>query len=249
MLQDKNILVTGAGRGIGRGIALMFAQYGANVAVSDIDMESAEKIAGEIRQYGVKGLAVKCDVSDQKSVSEMMETTWKNFGAIDVLVNNAGVNKVILIEDMTEKEWDRVFDINMKGVFLCTKAVVPFMRKKGSGIIINMASAAGKTGGAKVPGSHYAASKAGIICFTKSSAREFAKYNVRINAIAPGLIVTEMTNQFSEEEHRRLMEIIPMGTAGTVEDVSRTAVYLASDLSSYVTGQTIPVNGGMWMDY
>ena len=249
MLKSKNVLITGAGKGIGKGIAIKFAQYGANVAVADINMESAEETAREIMKCSVNTLAVKGDVSDQKSVAEMMKTTCNAFGTIDVLVNNAGVNKVILIEDMTEKEWDRVFNINIKGVFLCTKAVVPYMKKNGSGIIINMASAAGKTGGARVPGSHYAASKAGVICFTKSSARELAKYKIRVNAIAPGLIVTEMTDQFSEEEHRRLIEIIPMKTAGSVEDVSKAAVYLASDLSSYVTGQTIPVNGGMWMDY
>ena len=249
MVKGKNVLITGAGRGIGKGIAISFAKNGANVAISDIDEKAALEVAAEIKRYGVKAMALCMDVSDSHSVESAMDEMCGAFGGIDILINNAGVNKVILIEDMTEKEWDRIFNINMKGVFLCTKAVIPYMKKNGKGIIINMASAAAKTGGAKVPGSHYAASKAGVICFTKSSARELAKYNIRVNAIAPGLISTEMTEEFSEEQYKNLMAIIPAGRPGTVDDVSGVALFLAADLSAYVTGQTVPVNGGMWMDY
>lgn len=249
LLEGKSVFITGGGRGIGRGIALTFAQNGANVAVSDIDADAADKTAQDIRSFGVNGLALRSDVSVFNSINAAIREAYEKLGCIDVLINNAGINRVITIEEMTEEEWDKVFNVNMKGVFLCTKAVIPYMKKNGSGNIINMASPAGKTGGAKVTCSHYAASKAGVICFTKSSARELAKYNIRVNALAPGLITTEMTDDFSAEERKKLADIIPMVRPGTVEDVSKAAVFLASDLSSYVTGQIIPVNGGMWMDY
>ena len=248
-LKDKVAIITGSAQGIGQGISERFALEGAKIVLADINMESLKKVEKKLKEIGANVFSIKTDVSDYSNVLTLVNTTINSLGRIDILVNNAGVDRSVLIENMTEEEWDRIIDVNLKGTFLCTKAVIPTMKKMRSGNIINLASPAGKTGGIKVPCAHYCASKAGIICFTKSAARELAVYNIRVNAISPGFIETDMTFNFSDIQRKELNEIIPLNRPGTVDDIAKAAVFLASDDSNYITGQVIPVNGGMWMFY
>ena len=244
LLEGKTALITGGARGIGKAIALKFAREGANIAFTDLKGdESMKATEQEINDLGVTCKGYASDASNFQQTHDTVEQVVKDFGGIDILVNNAGITKDTLLMRMTEDQWDAVININLKSVFNFTKAVQRIMLKQKSGSIINMSSVVGVSGNAGQ--SNYASSKAGIIGFTKSIARELGSRNIRCNAIAPGFIITEMTGQLSDEVRDKWAEQIPLKRGGKPEDVANTATYLACDLSSYVTGQVIHVCGGM----
>lgn len=245
-LKGKSALVTGAGRGIGACIAMRLAEAGADIGVSDIDMPTAEATAKEIAEkYGVKAVALQANVSSEDEVKAMIASFTEAFGGIDILVNNAGITKDGLIMRMKESDWDAVLNVNLKSAFLCSKAVTRTMLKQGSGRIINIASISGVIG---LPGqANYSASKAGMIGLTKALAKELASKSVTVNAIAPGFIRTAMTDKLSEEVVKGYEDAIPMSRMGEPADIANSVLFLASDLSGYITGQVIGVNGGLAM--
>ena len=245
-LADKIALVTGGSRGIGKEIAIGLSRNGVNVAISYINnKEKAQEVVDEIEKNGVKGVAVKADVSKEEDVLNMVKIINDELGQIDILVNNAGVTKDNLIIRMKTEEWDNVIDTNLKGTYLCTKAVVRGMMKKRYGKIINIASVVGITG--NFGQSNYSASKAGIIGFTKSMAKELASRGINVNAVAPGFIETDMTQILKEELKDSLVKSIPMGRAGSPTDIANIVVFLSSEKADYITGQVINVDGGMVM--
>jgi 3-oxoacyl-[acyl-carrier protein] reductase len=245
LLQGKIALVTGGAQGIGEAIAMTMAKEGASIAVLDVNIEKAQETAAKIKGLGVDAEAYKCDVSNTKEVEETVNKVIDKFKRIDILVNNAGITRDNLLIRMSEQEWDLVIAINLKGVFNFTKAVGKIMMKQRSGNIVNISSVIGLMGNAAQ--TNYSASKAGVIGITKSVAKELASRNVRVNAVCPGYIQTAMTDKLSEEVKAKMLEFIPAKTMGTPQDVANTALFLASDLSSYVTGETIRVDGGMAM--
>lgn len=245
-LKEKNCLITGGSRGIGRFMALHFAELGANVAVTYArSSEAAEEVADQIRNAGVKGKAYQADAVDFKKSEEVINSVVEEWGSLDVLVNNAGITRDNLILRMSEEQWDEVINTNLKSIFNYSKAAAkPMMRARG-GSIINVGSVVGLSGNAGQ--SNYAASKAGIVGFTKSYAKELASRGIRANVIAPGYILTEMTEKLSEKVLESIKAETPLGRAGNPEEVANTAAFLASDLSSYITGEVIRVDGGMAM--
>ena len=244
LLEGKTALITGAARGIGKSIALCFAREGANIAFTDIALnDDFKNTANELSDLGVKAKGYVSDACILGQTEQVVAEILNDFGQIDVLVNNAGITRDTLLMRMTEEQWDLVIGINLKSVFNFTKTVQPVMLKQRSGSIINMSSVVGLGGNAGQ--ANYAASKAGIIGFTKSVAREVGSRGIRCNAIAPGFIMTDMTAQLPEEVRKTWIEQIPLKRAGTPEDVANTALFLASDLSSYVSGQVIQVCGAM----
>ncbi|PGY10809.1 3-oxoacyl-[acyl-carrier-protein] reductase [Bacillus sp. AFS031507] len=245
-LEGKAALVTGASRGIGREIALELARQGANVAVNFSGSEAkANEVVDEIKALGREAFAVKCDVSNSGEVAEMVKGTIDRFGKLDILVNNAGITRDNLLMRMKEEEWDDVININLKGVFLCTKAVTRQMMKQRVGRIINVASVVGVSGN---PGqANYVAAKAGVIGLTKTSAKELASRNITVNAIAPGFITTDMTDKLPEEVKTEMLKQIPLARLGEPKDIAKMTAFIASDDSSYITGQTLHINGGMVM--
>lgn len=244
-LSGKAALVTGAGQGIGRDIALALATDGADVAVCDINIEAAQKTAADIEAKGRKSLAIKANVAVSEEVAAMVDQAAEKLGRLDILVNNAGITRDGLILRMKEEDWDLVLDINLKGAFLCTKAALKHMTKQRSGTIINIASIVGAMGNAGQ--ANYVASKAGMIGLTKTIAREYANRGITANAVAPGFIDTAMTQALPENVRQELAKQIPMGKLGTPEDVANAVRFLASPWASYITGQVIHVNGGMYM--
>jgi 3-oxoacyl-[acyl-carrier protein] reductase len=244
LLEGKNALVTGGSRGIGKSIALKLAENGANVAFTDLAYDDfAKEVEKEITKMGVKGKAYASDASKFDDTEITVNKIAEDFGSIDILVNNAGITRDTLLMRMTEEQWDTVITVNLKSVFNFTKAVQKFMLKQKFGTIINMSSVVGVSGNAGQ--SNYSASKAGIIGFTKSVARELGSRNVRCNAIAPGFIMTDMTAKLPEEVRKEWVEKIPLKRGGTPDDVANVTLFLASDLSSYVSGQVISVCGAM----
>jgi 3-oxoacyl-[acyl-carrier protein] reductase len=244
-LNGKIALVTGAAQGIGRDIALALATDGADVAICDVNLEAAQKTAGDIEAKGRKALALKANVAASAEVTSMIDQVIEKFGRIDILVNNAGITRDGLILRMKDEDWDLVLDINLKGSFLCTKAALKYMSKQRGGTIINIASIVGAMGNAGQ--ANYVASKAGLIGLTKTIAREYANRGVTANAVAPGFIDTAMTQALSDTVKQELAKQIPMGKLGTPEDVANAVRFLASPWASYITGQVIHVNGGMYM--
>ena len=245
MLKGKVALITGGSRGIGKAIALLFASQGATVAINYSSSEDqALSIVKEIEEMGGKAMAIGANVANGEDAKAMMKMVKKEYGTIDILVNNAGITKDMLLLRMTEAEFDDVISVNLKGVFNCTKHASRIMMRNG-GSIINMSSITGEIG--NIGQSNYSASKAGVIGFTKSVAREFAGKNLRINAIAPGFIETDMTDKLPQGIKDNLINNIPMSRMGEAQEVANTALFLASDLSSYITGQVISVNGGLAM--
>ncbi len=244
LLEGKTALITGASRGIGKEIAICFAREGANIAITNISDDDEFKAAiSEIEYFGVKAKGYVFNVASFEDSQKAIDIVLADLGKIDILVNNAGITRDTLLMRMTEEQWDAVLAVNLKSVFNLTRAVLqPMLRQKG-GSIINMSSVVGVSGNAGQ--SNYSASKAGIIGFTKSVAREVGSRNIRVNAIAPGFIITEMTDKLPEDVKNEWIGKIPLRRGGTPADVANTALYLASELSSYVSGQTIHVCGGM----
>jgi len=244
-LEGKVALITGGARGIGQAIAMAFANQGADIVVADVNLEVAQKTASEIEVLGRKALALEVDVTNYEKVEEGINKILDKFGKVDILVNNAGITKDNLILRMSQAEWDAVINVNLKGTFNCIRAVCKPMVKQRSGRIISIASIIGLMGN---PGqANYAASKAGIIALTKTVAKELASRNINANAVAPGFIQTEMTAKLPEDLKNKMLAAIPLGKLGTPQDIAKVCLFLASDESSYITGQTITVDGGMVM--
>ena len=244
-LKDKVALITGGARGIGRAIAMTYAQEGADIVVADVNLEIAQQTASEIEVLGRKALALEMDVTSFAKVEEGINKILDKMGKVDILVNNAGITKDNLLLRMSEADWDAVINVNLKGTFNCIKAVSRPMIKQRSGRIISIASIIGLMGN---PGqANYAASKAGIIALTKTVAKELSSRNINANAVAPGFIQTAMTDKLSEDVKKKMLEAIPLARLGTPQDVANVCLFLASDESSYITGQTITIDGGMVM--
>lgn len=245
LLDQQIAVVTGAGRGIGRAIALKFAAEGADVVCVSRTAENSQKVADEVKALGRRAWALAVDVANPADVNAAVEQILKEPGRVDILVNNAGVTRDNLLMRMSEEEWDSVINTNLRGAFVLTKALSRSFLKQKSGRIINLASVVGLMGNAGQ--SNYAASKAGLIGFTKSVAREFASRGITVNAIAPGFIETDMTAVLKDEIKAELLKRIPLGLLGSVEDIAGAALYLASPAARYVTGQVLTVDGGMVM--
>jgi 3-oxoacyl-[acyl-carrier protein] reductase len=244
--EGKVAIITGAGRGIGRAIAERLASEGADVVICDIDKEAAERTAEEIRsKYSVKAIAISADVANEGDVNSMVEETIKNFGRVDFLINNAGITRDSLLLRMSEEEWDKVIAVDLKSVFLCTRAVIRHMMRQRFGRIVNISSVIGLRG--NVGQANYASAKAGIIGFTKSAARELAGRNITVNAVAPGYIQTEMTERLPQEVKEEMLKQVPLGRPGQPEDVAGVVAFLCSEDASYITGEIIRVDGGMAM--
>ena len=239
--KDKVAIVTGAASGIGKYCSLSFAEKGVKVIVVDLNKKGAEETNLEIQRKGGKAIFIKADVSKKEDVESIVNITENNFGKIDILVNCAGICQIRNIEDITEQEWDEVMSVNLKGTFLMCQSILKKMKKYKWGKIVNMASLAGEVGGIMV-GANYAASKAGIICFTKSLAKYAAPYNINVNSVSPGFIKTEMTKDF-----RYNPDTVPLGRVGTPGEVSDVILFLCSDAARYITGANIDVNGGVYM--
>ena len=243
-LKNKIALITGGSRGIGREIALELAKTGVDIAITYVNnLEKAALVIEEIIGYGVKAIAIQGNVSIEEDVNNMMKTIEKELGSVDILVNNAGVTKDNLLIRMKSDEWDEVMDVNLKGTFLCTKAVSRGMMKKRYGKIINITSVVGIIGNAGQ--GNYSASKAGVIGFTKSMAKELASRGIRVNAIAPGFIQTDMTESLNDEIKDSMLNAIPLNSFGSPKDIANLVIFLASENSDYITGQVINVDGGM----
>lgn len=243
--EDKVVLVTGGAQGIGEGIARRFHGLGAQVAVFDMKIEAAQALAKALSESGPQVKAYACDVSDAAKVDEAVGEVMKDFSRIDVLVNNAGITRDGILMRMKDEAWQLVLDINLKGTFHLTRAVCRGMLKARSGAIVNIASVVGVFGNAGQ--ANYSASKAGVIGLTKTAAKEFGQRGIRVNAVAPGFIQTEMTAMLDEEQKKLLVKDLPMKRMGTVEDVANAVCFLASDESSYITGQVLNICGGMIM--
>lgn len=244
LLEGKTAIVTGASRGIGKAIAMKFAQEGCNVAFTDLfEDENMKNTEAELIALGVKAKGYASDASNCEDTQKVVDQIVKDFGSIDALINNAGITKDTLLMRMTEEQWDAVINVNLKSVFNFTKAAQRTMLKQRSGSIVNLSSVVGVSGNAGQ--SNYSASKAGIIGFTKSVAKELGSRGIRSNAIAPGFIITEMTGKIPEKERQAWEAAIPMKRGGTPEEVAKVALFLASDLSSYVSGQVLTVCGAM----
>jgi len=244
LLENKKALVTGASHGIGKAIAIAFAREGADVAISDLKVDAdAEEVVKELKSLGVKAKAYASDASSFEASEQLVNEVLDDFGQIDVLVNNAGITRDSLLLRMSEQDWDMVIKVNLKSIFNMTKAIQRSMLKQRSGSIINMSSVVGLSGNAGQ--SNYSASKAGLIGFTKSVAQEFGSRGIRCNAIAPGFIETAMTDKLPEDVRDNWIKTIPLRRSGKPDDVANIALFLASELSSYVTGQVISVDGGM----
>ncbi|UCG38802.1 MAG: 3-oxoacyl-[acyl-carrier-protein] reductase [bacterium] len=245
MTEGRVAIVTGGGQGIGRAVVMDLAASGVSVVVADINLQAAQEAAGAAAAMGVDCLAVKVNVAEPADVQAMVDETLEKFGRVDYLVNNAGITRDALLMRMEDDAWNTVLGINLTGTYLCSKAVVRIMMKQRSGRIVNISSVVGAMGNAGQ--TNYAASKAGVIGFTKSQAREGAARGITVNAVAPGFIKTAMTDALPEKARNDLVALIPSGRLGTPEDVASAVRFLVSDEASYVTGQVLHVNGGMYM--
>ncbi len=245
MLKDKVAIITGASRGIGKSIALLMAKNGAKVVVSARNQDLLDSLVAEIKASGGTALAVAGDVSSTEDANNLIASTVEAFGQVDILVNNAGITSDGLILRMKDEDWDTVLNVNLKGAFVCTRAAAKVMTKKRYGRIINISSVVGEMGNAGQ--ANYCASKAGMIGLTKSNAKELAKRNITVNAVTPGFIATDMTDNISDKAREELYSQIPLGCLGEASDVAEAVLFLASEQAKYITGQVLGVNGGMYM--
>ena len=242
-LSGKIAIVTGSARGIGRAIALALARRGADVVISDVLEEAAQVMATEITSLGRRSLAIQCNIANRTEVDGLIQQTVQTLGRLDILVNNAGITQDNLLIRMTEDQWDRVLDVNLKGTFFACQLAAKVMMKARSGSIVNIASVVGLTGN---PGQvNYAASKAGVIALTKTLSKELAARNIRINSVAPGFIETDMTKQLPEAARKMFLDRIPVNRPGTPEDVANAVAFLCSPAADYITGHCLTVDGGM----
>jgi 3-oxoacyl-[acyl-carrier protein] reductase len=246
-LKDRVAIVTGGARGIGKAIVLILIREGAKVAIVDVDKGGLETLQNEIEKSKGDIINISCDITKSSEVKEMVGQVKRSLGRIDILVNNAGIIRRGTIETVTEEDWDRVIEVNLKGTFNCCKAVVDIMKQQGYGKIINVSSIAGKMGDiTSAPG--YGPSKAGVDALTKTLARQLASYHINVNAVSPHAIETEMSAQWSEERRKEIIASIPLGRLGKPEDVAEAVLFLASDSASFITGEILDVNGGALMD-
>jgi 3-oxoacyl-[acyl-carrier protein] reductase len=245
MAKDKVAVITGASRGIGRSIALALAKAGAKIVAVDLDPVATEAVVVELKENGTEAIAVIGNVTVSEDTEKMIDAAVAAFGRVDILVNNAGITRDGLLMRMKDEDWDAVLSVNLKGAFLCTRAASKVMTKQRYGRIINIASVVGQMGNAGQ--ANYCASKAGLIGLTKSNARELAKRNVTVNAVAPGFIATAMTDALPEKVREELTAQIPLARLGSAEDIAHAVVFLALEKSAYITGHVIAVNGGMYM--
>lgn len=246
-LKNRVVMITGGAKGIGKAIALAFAKDGAKVALVDIDKEGLETLKREIERKGGEAIVIACDISKSREVGEMVNQVLRRYDRIDILVNNAGIIRRGTIETVTEEDWDRVMEVNLKGTFNCCKAVAGIMKQQGYGKIVNVSSIAGKMGDiTSAPG--YGSSKAGVDALTKTLARQLARYGINVNAVSPHAIETEMSGQWSEDRRKEIIASIPLGRLGKPEDVAEAVLFLASDNASFITGEILDVNGGALMD-
>lgn len=244
-MKGHTAIITGGGRGIGKAIAESLAMSGVNIVIADINIDVAQEASSEMKRLGVKSIALKADVSNSSNVSSLFENSVKEFGKIEILVNNAGITRDGLLLKMKEEDWDATININLKGTFLCSKEAVRIMSKQRYGRIVNISSVVAFMGN---PGqANYSASKAGIVGLTKTVAKEYAGRGIAVNAVAPGFIATVMTEAISENIKQEMLKAIPMGKFGTVKDVANAVLFFASPESGYITGQVMHVNGGMYM--
>jgi 3-oxoacyl-[acyl-carrier protein] reductase len=243
ILKDKVSIITGGARGIGKAIALKFAEEGSSIAICDVNAEVIEGSKKDIEKTGRTVLAEKVDVTNLEDVQKFIQKTLDKFGKIDILINNAGITRDGLLVRMSDADWDAVLNVNLKGTFNCTKAASKAMMKQRTGKVVNIASIIGIVGNAGQ--ANYAASKGGVIAFTKSAAKELASRNINVNAIAPGFIETDMTAKLAEDVKAAIMKQVPLGKWGSVNDVANVALFLVSDASAYITGQVVQVDGGM----
>jgi 3-oxoacyl-[acyl-carrier protein] reductase len=243
--KDKIAVVTGAGRGIGASIAQALAREGAKIVIVDIDADQAEKTAAALRENGGEAISQVADVSNAEQVKKVFDAAVENYGSVDILVNNAGITRDALLLRMKDDDWDAVLNINLKGAFICTREAAKIMSKGRYGRIINISSVVGQMG--NLGQANYCASKAGLIGLTRSNARELARRNITVNAVAPGFIVTDMTDVLPEKVKEELTAQIPLGKLGQPQDVTQAVLFLASHKTGYITGQVLAVNGGMYM--
>ncbi len=245
LLKDKVALVTGGAQGIGKAIAVTLAKEGANVSICDVNLEKAQETVKELQALGVKAAAFQTNVTVAAECDALLENTVKEFGKVDILINNAGVTRDGLLIRMSEADWDLVIAINLKGTFNCTKSAVKVMMKQRYGRIVNISSVIGLMGNAGQ--TNYAATKAGVIGVAKSVAKEYANRNITVNCVAPGYIQTAMTDKLTEEQKQAMLKFVPLGRMGQPQDVANAALFLVSPLADYITGQVITVDGGMVM--
>ena len=246
-LKNRVAIVTGAARGIGKAIALTFLREGAKVAIIDSDRERLEILKKDMGKENKEAMLIPCDITKSSEVNGMVDQVYKTLGRIDILVNNAGIIRRGTIDSVTEEDWDRVIEVNLKGTFNCCKAVVEIMKQQEHGKIVNISSIAGKMGDiTSAPG--YGSSKAGIDALTKTLARQLAPFGINVNAVSPHAIETEMSAQWSEERRKEIIASIPLGRLGKPEDVAEAVLFLASDEASFITGEILDVNGGALMD-
>ncbi len=246
-LKDRVAIVTGAARGIGKAIASALLREGAKIILVDVDAEKLEASKNELKEKGGVAVAIPLDITKNSEVQEMVDQIHNTFGRIDILVNNAGIIRRGTIETVTEEDWDRVIEVNLKGTFNCCKAVVQVMKQRGYGKIVNVSSIAGKMGDiTSAPG--YGPSKAAVDALTKTLARQLARYGINVNAVSPHAIETEMSAQWTDERRKEIVASIPLGRLGKPEDVAEAVLFLASDSASFITGEVLDVNGGALMD-
>lgn len=245
MCKDRVAIVTGASRGIGRSIALALAEAGAKIVAVDISLDGTQELIAEIEAKGTQAIALKGNVTSAEDVDSMIAEAVQAFGRIDILINNAGITRDALLLRMKDEDWEAVINVNLKGTFLCSRAAAKVMAKQRYGRIVNIASIVGQMGNAGQ--ANYCASKAGLLGLTKSVARELARRSVTVNAITPGFIVTDMTENMTDKAREAMTEQIPLGRLGDAADIASAVIFLASDQSAYITGQVLGVNGGMYM--
>ena len=249
-LENRVAIVTGSGskKGIGRTIALTLAKQGAAVVIADLNMDGVHDVVNEIKEAGGKALGVELNVTSKESNEAMVEKVLQTYGRIDILVNNAGISQKVTVEDMTYEDINRVFNVNMFGLFLCTQAVLKTMKEQKYGRVVSLSSVSAKRGGGVFGGPHYSASKAAVLGFSKNLAREVALDGITVNCVAPGLVNTDIWKSLPEDEAKKVIDGIPMGRPGETEEIAATIAFLASKEASYITGEEIDINGGSHMD-
>jgi 3-oxoacyl-[acyl-carrier protein] reductase len=246
ILEGKVAIVTGSARGIGAEIALLLGREGADIVGCDVNYPELEQLLDRVKSYRRQVLAFKTDISNSRDVQQMISSTMEKFGKIDILVNNAAISSFESLEESSEKDWEKMLDVNLKGTFICSKAVIPIMKKQKYGKIVNITSLAGEVGGIE-SSAPYSASKAGVICFTKTLAKYMASFNVNVNAVAPAMIQTHMIDVLPKERIDAFIQKIPLGRLGKPKEVAEVVLFLASEKSDWITGETVNINGGLFM--